>query len=66
MPLTERRMRWEAMMAKLRRGTIQQWFESFVQELQETQLDRSANAPLMPDRVDMWPRRSAQGGVRIH
>src|SRR3954465_9576877 len=63
MPLTERRMRWEAMMAKLRRGTIQQWFERFVQELQETQLER--NATLMPDRADLWPRRSAQGGARI-
>ena len=36
MPLTERRMRWEAMMAKLRAGTIQQWFADFVDALQET------------------------------
>ncbi len=36
MPLTERRMRWEAMMAKLRAGTIQQWFADFVEALEET------------------------------
>ena len=35
MPLTERRMRWEAMMAKLRAGTIQQWFANFVDALQD-------------------------------
>ena len=36
MPLTERRMRWEAMMAKLRAGTIQQWFADFVDALQDS------------------------------
>src|SRR3977135_3637107 len=34
MPLTERCMRWEAMMEKLRVGTIQQWFSDFVDALQ--------------------------------
>jgi hypothetical protein len=34
MPLTERRMRWEAMMTKLRGSTIQQWFADFVDALQ--------------------------------
>jgi trehalose 6-phosphate synthase len=34
MPLTERRMRWEAMMAKLRRGSVQAWFADFVEALQ--------------------------------
>ncbi len=43
MPLPERRMRWEAMMAKLRAGTIQQWFTDFVDALQETQLDKGAS-----------------------
>src|SRR6266567_894811 len=37
MPLTERRMRWEAMMTKLCAGTIQQWFTAFVDALQESQ-----------------------------
>ncbi|MCP4620668.1 MAG: trehalose-6-phosphate synthase [Bradyrhizobium sp.] len=66
MPLTERRMRWEAMMAKLRRGTIQQWFADFVEELQETQHDRSVAPPLMSEPATLWPRRSAQAGARIH
>src|SRR6266536_3692966 len=30
MPLPERRMRWEAMMGKLRTHTIQQWFAEFI------------------------------------
>ena len=34
MPLTERRMRWEAMMAKLRRGSVQRWFSDFVASLE--------------------------------
>jgi trehalose 6-phosphate synthase len=66
MPLTERRMRWEAMMAKLRRGTIQQWFENFVEELQATQLDKGEVPPVMPDQPTPWPRRTAQAGARIH
>ena len=40
MPLTERRMRWEAMMAKLRSHTIQQWFADFTDALNECRLDR--------------------------
>src|SRR6202049_3397030 len=41
MPLTERRMRWEAMMAKLSSGTIQRWFADFVDALQETRTDKT-------------------------
>jgi trehalose 6-phosphate synthase len=63
MPLIERRMRWEAMMVKLRGGTIQQWFADFVEQLQETQFDRSA-MPLMSDTPTLWPRRAS--GARIH
>src|SRR5437762_3341404 len=66
MPLTERRMRWEAMMAKLRCGTIQQWFANFVEELQDTQLDKSEMPLPMSERPTPWPRRPAQGGARIH
>src|ERR1700710_2313275 len=59
MPLIERRMRWEAMMKKLRGGTIQQWFADFVEQLQETQFDRSA----MPRMTDTpWPQRATQSG----
>jgi trehalose 6-phosphate synthase len=63
MPLVERRMRWEAMMVKLRSRTIQQWFADFVEQLQETQFDRSA-MPLMSDTPTLWPRRAS--GARIH
>jgi len=37
MPVTERRLRWEAMMTKLRAGNIQHWFESFLTTLESTQ-----------------------------
>ena len=57
-------MRWEAMMAKLRGGTIQQWFADFVEQLQETQFDRSA-MPVWRTRRRLWPRRRASG-ARIH
>src|SRR6201991_2436667 len=65
MPLTERRLRWEAMVAKLRRGTIQQWFADFVDALDETQTDREPPEPMLPDQPTPWPRRTAQAGVRI-
>src|SRR5438067_10031303 len=63
MPLTERRMRWEAMMARLRAGTVQQWFADFVDALQETRLDKSETPSPTPDHPTPWPRRSAQAGV---
>jgi trehalose 6-phosphate synthase len=44
MPLLERRMRWEAMMAKLRRRSIQHWFSSFVEALQKARTAREAAA----------------------
>src|SRR5260370_25591404 len=49
MSLAERRMRWEAMMVKLRAGTIQQWFADFVDALQETRIDKTAAEPLMAE-----------------
>ena len=68
MPLTERQLRWEAMMRKLRGSTIQQWFADFVDALQETQLDKGANEPLIPEPEPptIWPLRSANLGVRYH
>src|SRR6202034_2092519 len=47
MPLLERRMRWEAMMVKLRRHSIQQWFTSFVETLQTPRAERDAPVPLI-------------------
>lgn len=66
MPLTERRMRWEAMMRKLRGSTIQQWFADFVDALQETRLDKIVSAPLMAEPSALWPRHSAGIGARYH
>jgi len=65
MPLPERRMRWEAMMGKLRTHTIQQWFAEFIDALQDTQAERRPEIePVVPE-PPLWPRRSADG-ARYH
>ena len=66
MPLIERRMRWEAMMAKLRKHTIQQWFADFVDALQETRIDEAAAARPMIETSTLWPVRSVNTGARYH
>src|SRR5712672_836438 len=63
MPLTERRMRWEAMMTKLRAHTIQQWFADFIDALQETQIDKGAAEPIA-EPPTLWPLRSVNTGTR--
>ena len=42
MPLAERRVRWNEMMAELRRNTIQSWCESFVERLAGVDTDKQA------------------------
>src|SRR5712671_573406 len=66
MPLTERRMRWEAMMVKLRAGTIQRWFADFVDALQETHLDKVASEPLIAETPTLFPLRSVNADARYH
>jgi len=66
MPLTERRMRWEAMMAKLRGHTIQQWFADFIDALQDSQLDKAPLGPIIADPPAPWPLRSVNNGARYH
>jgi trehalose 6-phosphate synthase len=66
MPLTERRMRWEAMMVKLRAGTIQQWFADFVDALEETRLERGPDPSPVIDAPNLWPLRSANSNLRYH
>lgn len=63
MPPTERRMRWEAMMTKLRGSTIQQWFADFLDALQDAHAvgrkpanDRVAQGP--PPGPPGWALRS--------
>ena len=65
MPLTERRLRWEAMMEKLRVHTIQQWFADFIEALQDTQADRIEVEPVITE-PPLWPRHSADSGARYH
>jgi trehalose 6-phosphate synthase len=66
MPLTERRMRWEAMMTKLRSHTIQDWFADFVDALQDTQSDRSVIGPIMAEQPALRPLRSINSKTRYH
>jgi trehalose 6-phosphate synthase len=72
MPLTERRMRWEAMMRKLRAGTIQQWFADFVEALEGSQTVPATSAnendvlPVEPPKP--WPLHAvgSRSGAGIH
>jgi trehalose 6-phosphate synthase len=64
MPLAERRMRWEAMMQKLRSHTIQRWFADFVDALQGTQSDLGTVEPPSPEPPTLWPLRSVNSGGR--
>jgi trehalose 6-phosphate synthase len=66
MPLPERRLRWEAMMDKLRNHTIQQWFEDFVDALQATQIGGGEAVPALMDPPTGWPLRSVNSGARYH
>jgi trehalose 6-phosphate synthase len=60
MPLIERRMRWESMMAKLRAGTIQEWFADFIDALQDAHAasERPQNEEDVPDPLAGWALRS--------
>jgi trehalose 6-phosphate synthase len=66
MPLIERRMRWEAMMTKLRNHTIQGWFTDFVDALQDTHGANGAPEPLVDTPPTLWPLRSINSSVRYH
>jgi len=66
MPLTERRLRYEAMMQKLRKHTIQHWFADFIDALADCQLTRAATPPLSPEPPSLWPLRTANSNARYH
>ena len=66
MPLSERRMRWEAMMEKLRSHTIQQWFADFVDALQATRIDAGAAVAEVLDPPTSRPLRAVNAGARYH
>jgi trehalose 6-phosphate synthase len=65
LPLTERRMRYEAMMKKLRGHSIQQWFADFVEALQGCPAEHAVAEP-PADRPTVWPLRSAGSAPRYH
>jgi trehalose 6-phosphate synthase len=66
MPLPERKLRWEAMMEKLRSRTIQQWFADFVEALQATRIEDGGATPEDMEPPTVWPRRSASSSSRYH
>jgi len=66
MPLTERRMRWEAMMTKLQGHTIQQWFADFIDALQDGQLGKGPLDAVVVEPPAPWPLRSARTSGRYH
>ena len=67
MPLTERRMRYEAMIVKLHSHSIQQWFADFIEALQDSQADGD-RAPMAPveDSATLWPLRTVGSAARFH
>ena len=66
MPLSERRMRWEAMMEKLRNHTIQQWFADFVDALQATRVDADAAVAAISEPPSLRPLSAVSAGARYH
>jgi trehalose 6-phosphate synthase len=64
MPLLERRMRWEAMMARLQCRSIQQWFAEFVEALQQEKTDQGTAMPPPADPPILLPLRSASSNGR--
>ena len=66
MPLTERRMRWEAMMAKLRGHTIQEWFGDFVEALQESRVGKPVTEPLISEPPSLRSVRTVGSAARLH
>jgi trehalose 6-phosphate synthase len=65
MPLIERRMRWEAMMDKLRVGSIQNWFANFLDALQDAHNPRDDVAETAT--AEIRPLRSVNAdGARLH
>src|SRR5437764_12509312 len=66
MPLTDGRMRWEAMMDKLRSSTIHGWFAAFVDALQGTWSGKSVPEPHEPEQPTLSSLRSVNVISRHH
>ena len=63
MPLTERQLRYEAMMQKLRQHTIQHWFAEFIDALGDCQLRAPRPSRCPPSPPSLWPLRTADSGI---
>jgi trehalose 6-phosphate synthase len=63
MPLVERRMRWEAMMAKLRASTIKDWFSDFIDALQQAHTANEKAVPPTDGDPVLWPLRALTSGA---
>jgi trehalose 6-phosphate synthase len=66
MPLQERRMRYEAMMAKLHRHSIQQWFADFVETLQDAEVEDTEIETVPAATAGLLAQRTAPPGTRYH
>ena len=67
MPLNERRMRYEIMMAKLSRHSIQQWFADFVEALQDGDVPEPVEIePLSAAPAGFLTGRTLSPGARYH
>ncbi len=66
MPLHERRLRWEAMMVKLRSGSIQQWFANFLEALQASRPGEATEDPPIPEPPPVWPLHAVNSNLRYH
>jgi trehalose 6-phosphate synthase len=66
MPLPERRMRYEAMMQKLRASSIQQWFADFLCALGDGQADKASRESSRPAAPALRPLRSTGSVARLH
>lgn len=61
MPAPERRLRWEAMMKKLKTGNIEQWSSSFIAALEQTRAAEPA-----PLQYCDFPKRKVAGDLTVH
>ncbi len=67
MPLTERRLRYETMMDRLKRHTITHWFADFIRALQDSQNEVPSIAePALAEPSARWQLRGAPGVARFH
>jgi trehalose 6-phosphate synthase len=66
MPLTERRLRFAAMMERLKSHTIHDWFSDFVGALRDSRIEKEAAESALPDPAILPTRRSAGPALRYY